>query len=533
MASVKIYDLNKDFDEARKYSEAFLKENGTSDLVVDETILILEALLFKIFEKDEEYVHSNTADGYVKLEGSGRLGETMLKLSFEGKRYGDDIDVIGSNETPEDKILRAYGERIDYSFHTGLNRISIVVKRGTFTRAKKCAIAAASAIVLYAIIWQFMDASIQKSLLENIVLPIETVFGNAVLMVGAPVTFLSLLKNLTDTYILSERKYDLKHLRRSIVSSSFISSVLGVLTALGMVWFARKLADSPERFTEIGLDVSIGEFISNIMPSDIFTPFQTISPFPLIILAVLITYSFMSVGKYFDKLKNAINAAYALFARMLGVAMFTIPVFAFFAVLDILLHSGFVAIQFLVVLIVCVTLSLAVPAAFYAARIKLGGAALRPFVEKLIPLVRENTKLSSAIDAAPFNIRYCAKNFGIDRAWLEHAVPVLAQINRDGNCFLVTLMSILVATVGNDTIDGYDILVISILVFFMSYGSPNQPGSMLIGVTIILMYAESFNLLALAILAEVGYGSIVGIINIIGDIVTVVLDGSPKTEKTD
>lgn len=534
MGAIKIYDLNKDFDAAREYAEAFLKANDTSDIVVDETMLVLEALLFVIFENDEDYVHSSTSSGYVRLEGARRLGETALKLSFDGKRYASkELEKNTKDATPEERILSAYAERIDYSFHTGLNRISIVTKRSVFKRARLNALAIILAIAAYAVISSFAGADAQEGIQDRIVLPIETLLGNAVLMVGAPVSFLSLLKNLTDTYILSERNHGLSRLRLSIASSSIISTLLALLSATGIVYIGQMLNENRGNTADVTVRMSIKEFILGLMPSDVFTPFQTVSPFPLIILAILMIYAFVSVGKYFDKLKDAIDASYALFSRMLGIVMFALPFFTFFAAMDVLLVSGFRAIRLMLVLVLLVGISLILPIAYYSLRIKLTGNKIMPFVRTLMPLIKENIKMTSAIDAAPFNVRYCAKNYGVDRGWLELAMPILAQINRDGNCFLVTQMAILVALTGNREISLLDLAVITILVFFLSYGSPNQPGSMLIGVTIILIYANSFDYLSLAILSEVIFGTALSIINIIGDIVTVVIDGNPEHSPSD
>lgn len=527
MKSINIYDLNKDFDAAREFAESFLKKHNTADVVIDETMLVLEALLYGIFENDEDYVHSNTSTGYVMLRGVNRLGETALKISFEGKRFiNEDEDVDLAYMTPEGRILRAYAERIDYSFHTGLNRISIVTKRSSFRRAIMNFVAVILGIVIYLLSIQMMDGATQKLFIENIVFPIETILGNAVLMVGAPVTFLSLLKNLTDTYILSERNHGISRLRRSIVGSSVVSSLLAILCAGVIIELGKAMATRPEKMADMSVRMSVKELLLSLMPSDVFTPFQTISPFPLIFLAILVIYSFVSVGKYFDKLKDAIDAAYELFSRMLGIVLFTTPVFTFFATLDLLMAYN--ALNFMVLMLLCISVSMLVPIIYNLLRVKVAGIELEPFINKLIPLIKENMKMTSAIDAAPYNIRYCAKNYKLDRDWLEHAMPMLAQINRDGNCFLVTLVSIIIAMFGNQATSFFDIAVITFLVFFLSYGSPNQPGSMLIGVTIILIYADSFSFLAIAILAEVVFGNAVGIINIIGDIVTVVIDAKPK-----
>ena len=62
--------------------------------------------------------------------------------------------------------------------------------------------------------------------------------------------------------------------------------------------------------------------------------------------------------------------------------------------------------------------------------------------------------------------------------------------------------------------------MIALLVFFLSLGAPNQPGSCLIGVLIILSYMNALELIPLAIFSELVFGSLQNLINVVGDIVT-------------
>ena len=68
-----------------------------------------------------------------------------------------------------------------------------------------CILAALLAVAAYAPVHFMLDAPAQKALVENYVFPLEYLFANVVLMVGTPMMFFSLMKNLTDTYIVAER----------------------------------------------------------------------------------------------------------------------------------------------------------------------------------------------------------------------------------------------------------------------------------------------------------------------------------------
>lgn len=55
------------------------------------------------------------------------------------------------------------------------------------------------------------------------------------------------------------------------------------------------------------------------------------------------------------------------------------------------------------------------------------------------------------------------------------------------------------------------------LIMFLSLGSPNQPGSILIGMLIITAYLKAPEMLCAAIYLEAFFGGLQNIINVIGD----------------
>ena len=75
------------------------------------------------------------------------------------------------------------------------------------------------------------------------------------------------------------------------------------------------------------------------------------------------------------------------------------------------------------------------------------------------------------------------------------------------------------------------IVGIGFLVLFLSVGAPNQPGSIVIGILIITFYLKADGLISIAIFAEVFFGSIQNIINVLGDIVTAAIEEQKHLQK--
>ena len=138
--------------------------------------------------------------------------------------------------------------------------------------------------------------------------------------------------------------------------------------------------------------------------------------------------------------------------------------------------------------------------------------------------MKENYKIGSVIDAVPFNIRYCVKHYGMDRKRISDKLRVLAQINLDGNCYLIMLMGMIFLFMMVTEPSWYHIIVIGIMVVFLSFGAPNQPGSILIGTLIIALFLKADMLIPTAVYLEVFFGAIQNLINVFGDLVTVAIE---------
>lgn len=512
--SVILRDLSEDYPEAHKYVVSMLKGNRSSQTMISETMLVFEALCYKIFEQREN------SQSDVKISGFRRMGESAVEITFIGSRF-DPEPQDPSWITPEESILRAYADKIDYSYHSGSNRITITTNRNHLEAVGFLAASFLLGIAVYALLYYTASEEVQNLVACKIVFPMEKLFGNLVLMVGAPVTFLSMVKHLTDTYIIAGDNSSARRLHRLTISSSVMAAALAVICSLLLTKLFFSNEPMSGKYAHGGINLDPEVLLPSLIPSDIFTPFQDLMPFPLLILAALTTYSFCSIGKYFDRIKDAIDIAYVFFARMLSIAMFALPVFAFCSIMDELACDGWMMLLSLAKMSIAVLASLVVLLGMYIIRLCARGIRPLPFFKKMIPLLRENASIASAFDAVPYNIRYCARTYGFDRKRMEKSLPVLAQINLDGNCFLITMIAMLYIAINSTPLTTGEAIAVALLVLLLSLGAPNQPGSCLVGLMIVMTFLHADDLATISLFAEVFFGGILNLTNIVGDLVTV------------
>ncbi|MBR3642977.1 MAG: cation:dicarboxylase symporter family transporter, partial [Parasporobacterium sp.] len=306
------------FEEAGSFIRQRLEQNLINKEIITETMLVFEALFHNLLEQ------GFNEDTLVTIRTKKTFGELNITIGFEGKAF------VQSSEdpalcSPEDLIINAYGDRIAYSYSAGYNNIRIVTKRNYQQVFLFSIVAIVLGIIVSIPIHYTIDIESLINVETQVTFPLIRLFSNAMLMVGAPVTFFSLLKNLTETYVVSQRYSSARRLQIKVI----ITSVISVVLAFAVSLFVSALFMHHEGYLE-GMGgfegaPAFSEMISELVPDSIIKPFTTLMPFPLIVVALLITYALCAAGKYFDSLKRAIDACYTLFSNLLQVVMFTLP----------------------------------------------------------------------------------------------------------------------------------------------------------------------------------------------------------------
>ena len=515
--SIEIPVATDSFELVYHFIEDGLKKKHISSEIIDETLLVFEALFHNLVE--QKYDENTLLN--IKMQSS--FGDISIKINFNGRPYQQ---TVGNQNvfSPENSILEAYDDKIDYRYQFGYNMIRIAVRKSYRNSLLFSLAGILLAILVYTILNALMSDNNLAAVGDEVVFPLIKLFSNAMLMVGTPVTFFSLIKNISDTYIISGKSSIGKRLHLKTIATSVITVLLGVGISFLITIIVNPLKGYYAGESSFAGTLPFSQMINNVIPSNIFDPFVTILPFSLIFVAVLITYALCSVGKYFDKTKKAMDACYTLFSKMLSIVFYALPFFCFLSFLGVLIVNGWSEILLFAEMLLLIAVSIISIALFYLIRLLIGGVEIRTFLKHLPKLILENKRINSAIDAVPFNIRYCTRYYGMDRKWLSDRLPLLAQINLDGNCYLITLCTMLFIFLLGMEISWVQIVVILVLIVFLSFGSPNQPGSLLIGMLIITMYLHADGMITVAIFSEVLFGHIQNLINVIGDIVTVAIE---------
>ena len=526
MAKTKSIEITSDdvgLSQGRAFIEEMFARRHVNATIASETMSLFEAVFQAVVSEIDD------KDTKIEISSVVKLGNTDIKIMFPGKRFympeGD------SSKDPGAKVIETFSDKLSCSYLAGYNVIKISVSQSARAFILPNLIAAAMAIVVGIVLSFALDDAGQRQLAEQWVAPLENLFTNAVLMVGAPMTLFSLLKNVTDSFILSERNSTSRKLFMTSLASSAVAIVVATIAAIVYVQAAGMVTGETHTIDSGIANWSLASAVNQIIPSNILEPFTTISPVPMIVVALLVVGALVTIGKSFGTMKRAIDACYDLFSSILGIVMGAFPVACFLLFLEVLLTDQVASFLQVMLIAADVFLCAVFLLAIYAIRLKAKGIRVREFARKLWPLVKENFKIGSVIDAVPYNVRYCVKNFGFSRERLEKELPVMAQTNLDGNAYVLMFIAVAYILFANNEGSWLSVVVIGLIVLFLSSGSPNQPGSILIGILIVSTYLVSQADIQLALCFELFCGGLQNILNVISGMVAVAESASAEERR--
>ena len=219
--TIKINANREGFSEARTFVEGVLEKARVSDAMASETMLLFEALFNKIISQvDDE-------DTEVEISTVNGLGRTDVKMVFAGKRFslqGGDVSA-----DPDAKTIEEFSEKISSSYLGGDNVIRVSVNKTAQSYLLPNLIAIIAAIVVSFVVALLVDEKDCQQVVNEWIAPLEKLFTNAMLMIGAPMTLFSLLKNVTDAFIVAKRHSSPRRLFITAVSSSAAAIALALI----------------------------------------------------------------------------------------------------------------------------------------------------------------------------------------------------------------------------------------------------------------------------------------------------------------
>ena len=522
MKSIVVEPKSDQFEKCRQFLTERLSASGVPGGILDENIMVFEELYSLIIR--ENIKNKALSVGVVR-----NYKGVTIRVSFEGKRFYAGYDPDTGELDPTLSLLSEYREKISYKYATGTNEISISVVNRYNSNIILALAHLIIAIPAFALLDNCCgDAALSK--LNSLFMLFVRMFINAVIMFSAPVTFFSLITNISDGVHQLDSSHNMTRVLRKIVSTSVFAIVLAYL--LDILFKSYMTSYVANHYAFEAADSFIGNLTGSykkIVYSDIFSAFTVYSPFPLILIAVLNAAALCSMTDHYDTMKAFTDSANDLMTRLSSIVFLVLPLMAFLSMFGFLYKFGYsvlldIVILSLFVLGACVLLMLT-----YFARLAFNGINPFRFFAKCLPAIGATVNIGSSIDALPYNIRYMSRTFSIDRNLLKKEMPLMSQMNLDGNCLVLFLIAMGLINAAGIEMPFANLVLLAVLVLAISAGAPNQGGFILIGMVIIASYLNLVedNICGFVIY-EVLWSSFITVLNTFGDFTIAAIDAKKQ-----
>ncbi len=449
--------------------------------------------------------HGDNSDGTGKITVifKAEFGNVSIELKADGKEYsladnmastsllndennGDDIQ-----ESLRNIILKSLTADIRYTHKNGVNYIRMTVIRSPRTFLYRTLGAMVLAIVCGILFTAFVPAEINENLNNMLLIPIKTMYMNALKMIVAPVVFFSIISCIVQFSDLSALGRIGGKIIGMYLFTTFIAVAMGVgafyLLKPGDAALAESLVQDASAITSKTMEVSLKDTIVGIVPSDIINPFLKANMLQLIFMAVICGVATGLLGKYSDMLTDLFSACNDLFLKVTTMIIKVMPIAIFCSIMSMIMTPGIETIVLALEMVGTFILGLFMMMAFYCILIVVMGRINPvPFVRKYAPYMLQVFSMASSNASIPINMEACEKKIGISKRIFSLALPLGATLNMDGTCVYLGVFALALAkTYGVHITEGAMLsMLISIVV--LSMGAPGIPGSGLICLSVLL-----------------------------------------------
>ena len=449
--------------------------------VTHREILVAELLLEENFYRLAE-ASGDASSFSARLDVRKRFGDVDLRLSAHGASFNPLEEM---SETTEDTaklysraILKAHRDKISHSWKKGENVISMRIHRSDSKTAVHTLIALVLGVVLGVVMKAGLDAETIRWLGDNLFLPVETIFMNALLMVAAPLIFFSVTAGITgmsDTADIGRMGGKLL-----MISLAKLAIMLGLAVFLGIRMGAMPelLAMQAGDASSGGATVSVRDVIMSIVPKNIIAPFEGNNLLQVLFLALFFGMLLAKAAERAAWVREFVSFCNRFFTDAMGTILPLMPVVVAVSMAKLMMNTELTVLLLYGRIIggafVGLLLIFVVSAAFVAV---IGRLSPMPFLRKCLTFSILPFSLRSSNGCLPDTLTFCSKKLGIEKKVAMFSIPVGMQFNMVGSGSYVVMLAILLRLTVGLPVDAEFLFSFFFAVLLLAFTFPSVPGA--------------------------------------------------------
>lgn len=384
----------------------------------------------------------------------------------------------------------------------------------------------------------FLPQSMYTPLETYALIPIGTMFINAIKMLVVPMVFVSLVNGVA-------QMGDIKKLGRvggKTISLYLITTALAITIGITLALLINPGANSTLVTGNLEYKVKeaipIMDMVIDMVPTNPLKSMTEGNMLQVIVFSLLLGVAIVSINKekskqilsLFDSLNDAI-------LKIVDYIMLCAPIGVFCLITKVLATLGLSSLLNLGLYMMTILIALAVHLIFVYTLFLYGFTKLNPvtFYKKFWPVMSIAFSTSSSNATLPVNMEVVEKSFGVKKSILGFTLPLGATVNMDGTAIMQGVATIFIAQLFNTNLTFTQILTVIFTATLASIGTAGVPG---VGMITLAMVLESVGLPIEGIALIIGVDRILDmcrtVVNITGDaVVTMIVAKGEKEINTD
>ena len=470
----KFFFMNADnFSDMRKEFESQLEQLKLNPQSILRTELLLEEIFWRMVNK------GNAAQVNVQVT-KNFFGKVQVKLSTKGVPYNPLVEVSDWQDNDEDEnyfsmmILNAHRDILNWRHRQNLNIVTINVPGKRGGEKFLIVICVVGGIVCGVLMKETLSPETILFIKENLIVPTQTMFLNALNLLIAPVIFLSIVGGVTNISTGSGTgKIGLKLLGRSLCLM-----IVAVVFTYGVTWIffggdVAHLGMIPADEVE-GKEFSTVKFIVDIILSNLVSPIVEDKVLPILFLAMFFGTAVNSLGDKVADFKKLLDNLNEIFFKMLSLLMFFVPPIVFFAMINLALDTAAETVMLISKLLVGELIVAALLVVFCTIFIRqVGKMSPKPFLKKVPELMPKAFATSSSGAVMPDMMKLCTVKLGVAPKISSFAVPLSVTFNTTGSLICIITASVMFLWTYGIELGLHDCVLIAFLAMMFSFGAPD------------------------------------------------------------
>ena len=312
---------------------------------------------------------------------------------------------------------------------------------------------------------------------DNYIHPFGTIFLNLIKFIIAPIVLFSIMAGVLS---LSDIK------KVGIIGGTTIIYYLfttAFATTIGLIFanifkpFFPLLSTSGLSY-EVTESTSVMDTIVNIFPSNFLTPITQSNMLQVIVMALIIGFAIILLGKKGEPAVKAINLCNDIFMKCMDMILKLSPIGVFCLLCPVIADNGPAIIgSFAIVLLTAYIAYIVHMGVIYSTTVRtLGHMSPLKFFKGMMPAMMFAFSSASSVGTLPLNMDCCEK-MGASKEVASFVLPLGATINMDGTAIYQGVCTIFIAACYGITLTPQQMVTIVLTATLASIGTAGVPGA--------------------------------------------------------